>query len=448
MVKWAAMGAAFLLLLSGPGFGAGLHVKAPSQFGSSQKSGKQTHIFGNWGGLRPWLKKRGVDLGFSYLSETAGNPTGGRSQGVTYAEQWEMKLTLNWEKIANLQGFSTHFDMVNRGGRNLSGDYIGDDLFHAQEIYGGTDDVLLHMVYLYGQEKLLNGKLVLKGGRMPVLSDFGSLPTGCDFMALAVCATRGLITNLGWTVFPRATWGGMAKIKLAKNWAFKAGGYEVNPNTGGPAGFNWSTDDAKGVNIPLELDWTPKLGPDNLPGIYKIGGFYDTANFSDWYTATNGQPVPLTTASARQSNRTGFYVLAQQKLWQPSNNANGGLTVLGGYVYNTPENSVFEHFAFVGMLDKGLIPGRPNDRAGLSFTYGRVGTSLTDVQQLQSSMGFALSNGAPGVQTDEMVLEANYNIAAYPGLHVMPDLQYVIRPDGTNTYPDALVLGLQVNAKF
>jgi Carbohydrate-selective porin, OprB family len=69
------------------------------------------------------------------------------------------------------------------------------------------------------------------------------------------------------------------------------------------------------------------LGPQQLPGLYKIGGSYDTSPLSDWLTATNGLPLPLTTAPPRKSERETFYVLGQQKIWQPdssSGRSNGG----------------------------------------------------------------------------------------------------------------------------
>ncbi len=47
-----------------------------------------------------------------------------------------------------------------------------------------------------------------------------------------------------------------------------------------------------------------------------------------------------------------------------------------------------------------------------------------------------------------MLLEANYNFSVLPGLHLMPDIQYVIRPNGENRISNALVLGFQVSAKF
>lgn len=95
-----------------------------------------------------------------------------------------------------------------------------------------------------------------------------------------------------------------------------------------------------------------------------------------------------------------------------------------------------------------MLPSRPDDRAGLSFVYARVSPLLTDVQDLEESLDEPLSNAAPGVQTNEELVELNYNIAAFRGVDLMPDLQWVIHPSGSTRYPDALVLGLQIAVRF
>ena len=122
-------------------------------------------------------------------------------------------------------------------------------------------------------------------------------------------------------------------VKIAGPLSFKIGGYEVNPNDGGEYGFEWGLNGAVGVLIPAEVDWNVTLGPQQLPGIYKIGGSYDTASLSDWFTATNGMPLPLTTAPPRQTHRDTFYVLGEQQIWRPDSYSGRGVTVLAGYEY-------------------------------------------------------------------------------------------------------------------
>jgi porin len=328
---------------------------------------------------------------------------------------------------------------------------VGDVLFQAQEIYGSPSvvEAPVHLAYFYLQQQLFSGDINLKAGRIPVRNDFGTLPGACfDFMSLSICANRASTADLAWTVFPVANWGAVAQFKISNPLSFKIGGYEVNPNDGGEFGFAWGLNGAAGVLVPAELDWNAELGPQRLPGIYKIGGSYDTASLSEWYTAANGIPLPLTAAPPRQTQRGTFYVLGEQQIWRPDLYSGRGVTVLAGYEYNSPEVSLFEHFAFLGLVDVGPFSWRPEDQIGFQVAYGRVSPFLTQVQQLQAELGMLLSNGAPGVEINETILEANYHIKLHPGLYVMPDQQYIIRPSAANTYPNAWVAGFRISATF
>ena len=415
-------------------------------------AGQQSFIFGDWGGLRSSLSNQGIDLGLGYLSEPAWNVAGGMAPGGTYAGQEHLSLDLNWARIASVEGFSTHIDFVSRlGSSNVSRKSVGDVLFQAQEIYGSPSVVkaVAHLAYFYLEERRFNENVDLKVGRIPVRGDFGTVPGACfDFMSLSICANRASTADLSWTVFPVANWGGVAEFKIAGPLSFKIGSYEVNPNDGGKYGFAWGLNGATGVLIPAELDWNVELGPQRLGGIYKIGGSYDTSSLSEWFTATNGMPLPLTNAPPRRAQRGTFYVLGEQQIWRSASDSRRGVKALAGYEYNSQEVSLFEHFAFLGLVHVGPFSCRPEDQVGFQIAYGRVSPSLTQVQRLQAELGMPLSNGAPGVETNEIILEANYHIKLYPGLYVMPDLQYIVRPSAASMHPNAWVAGFRISAMF
>lgn len=405
-------------------------------------------VFGDWGGLRTTLQNLGIGIDLRYISATASVVAGGRRTGIDYAG-WEQAIfNLDFGKIAGVQGLTAHADFIHRSGRNASYDLVGDNLFRAQYMWDGTYGTAVFLEYLYLEQKLFNGTLILRAGRMPMILDFGLLPDSCDFMAQAVCATWGIGSTNSFITVPSSSWAGMIDVKVTDDLSFKAGVYQIGTRFGAPTGFYWGLNGATGVSFPMELSYITHLGPNGLPGIIKIGGYVDTSQYDNFYDATNGVPLPLTSAPPRQSRRAGFYALAQQRLWYAKPGTAQGITGLIGYTHNTSDISVFQNFAFVALLDQGIIPSRPNDRAGLSLTWVGVSHALTNVQELQSDLGLPLSNSAPGVQTTEYLLEANYDISVYRGLHIMPDLQYVIHPSGTHAYPNALVLGFMIRARF
>jgi porin len=167
----------------------------------------------------------------------------------------------------------------------------------------------------------------------------------------------------------------------------------------------------------------------DLPGEFKIGGWFDTA--------------PNLDAGSTQPWNHGLYFIADQMLYrvpQPgsvsviANNAkqtaapsltDKGLGIFA-YIGLAPRNSSVMTFYVDGGLNyKGLIPTRDNDVLRLGFAYGHL-------------------NNNPGY---EMVFEATYQIVFTPWLSFQPDLQYVMQPSSTDI-PNALVLGAHATISF
>ena len=65
---------------------------------------QQPYMTGDWDGLRTKLEAEGFHLRAHYLSETAGNPSGGLKQGTQYAQQVDFGADLDLGKLANLHG--------------------------------------------------------------------------------------------------------------------------------------------------------------------------------------------------------------------------------------------------------------------------------------------------------------------------------------------------------
>src|SRR5581483_2913068 len=110
----------------------------------------------------------GVDLGLNYFSETAAIVAGGQRRGIDYTSQIGLSIDLDGEKLFGLPGFAVHSVIVERNGRSASADSLHDDLGAVQQIFGGGGDVAAHLVYLYGEQSLDNGRVDLAAGRLPV----------------------------------------------------------------------------------------------------------------------------------------------------------------------------------------------------------------------------------------------------------------------------------------
>jgi porin len=411
---------------------------------------KQKHLLGDWGGLRTDLADKGVDVTFDYRGEAGAVVSGGKRHGVDYAQQLELKVDADWGKSAGIQGLETHVVFINRAGRNASTDYAGDDLFQIQEIYGGTHHAAIHLVEAYAQLKLAAGKVDLAGGRLPVGEDFATSPLYCDFMNTAICGyPHSLPAKVGFSAYPNSTWGARLRLSPGKHLYVQGGVYQVRPKFGGKYGFDWGFSGTTGTYLPVEAGWEPEFGKDALPGHYKAGYAYDTSDYDDKYLDVAGRPFVLSGAPPRKhSGRHSFYLLGDQMIARHGEGGENGLILLGGYVHSAPSTSQLSAFAFAGLVDQGLLPGRPHDSAGLIVASARISPPLQATEQLEATLGLPLEAGAPGVQSRETILEARYSIAAAPGVELMPDVQYLIHPSASRRYRNALALGLRLSANF
>jgi porin len=125
-----------------------------------------------------------------------------------------------------------------------------------------------------------------------------------------------------------------------------------------------------------------------------------------------------------------------------------GLIALAGFVRNDPNNSSYAQQYYAGLLDYGFWRARPQDGVGFLFSYFAMSGPLGKVQAEEQLLGLPLSNGATGIQTYEMFLEANYNIHVWRGVDFRPEFQYVIQPNAQSNIRNAFVVGFKAHVQF
>lgn len=409
------------------------------------------HLLGDWGGVRTRLGDLGIDVIVDVITEFAGNVSGGVKQGATFANQVGFEADLDWAKLAGLDGFSTHTVLVNRSGSSDSG-LFGDNLLPVQEIFGSGGDVGVHFVYTYAEQKLLGGAVDVVAGRLPLANDFAASPLYCNFMNNSLCGNPKALPggDIGFSSYPDAAWGGRVRARPRPDLYVQAGVYEVNQGLYDyryfRSGFEFDGSRDSGVMLPVELGWEPHVGPASLPGHYKLGFAYDTSHFNV-FSATLPRPPGVAAAAAHVGN-TQVWALADQMLVRHGPGDTDGIIGIAGFIHNDPTNSVYAEQYTVGLLDHDFWAARPLDTIGLLFSCDTVSGALGSVQGLQSEFGLKFSNGATGIQTHEMVFEANYDIHVFRGVNFEPEFQYVIRPNAQGNIHDATVFGFKGHVSF
>jgi porin len=169
------------------------------------------HLLEDWYGTRTWLEDHGITPTLTFVTDSLGNPTGGREQGFTTANNVGLDLNFDLEKLAHLEGASFLLSMSYRFGGSLSANYI-HNVFTVQQVFGGETFHLINVAYL---QKLLDDRVEFRLGRIATGDDFLVSPYNYVFIQNGFDGNPvGIFFNSpGMTAYPNDTWGALVKVR-------------------------------------------------------------------------------------------------------------------------------------------------------------------------------------------------------------------------------------------
>jgi porin len=392
------------------------------------------HLLGDWYGTRTWLEERGIVPTLTFVTDSLGNPSGGKEQGFTTANNVGLDLNFDLEKLGVLEGGSFLLSMSYRFGGSLSANYI-HNVFTVQQVFGGETFHLINLAYL---QKLFDDRVELRLGRIATGDDFLVSPYNYVFVQNGFDGNPvGIFFNSpGMTAYPNDTWGALVKVRPTARTYIMGGVYNGDPSIRDNSnhGVDFSMDGP--LFAIMEIAYQPNSLPGDrgLLGNYKAGFWYDNSRFSDFNTGEF------------ERGNWGLYTLFDQVLIRfGQQGSNRGFGITGSFLVS-PDQSVSQmpYFFTAAVVTRGIFLSRPLDVIGLGVVFGHFSSDLQDFQQRAQRL-----NPNVGVQQHETVVELTYRLALLKSaLYFQPDLQYVFRPGGTGRIPDALVLGAQVGVNF
>jgi porin len=369
---------------------------------------------GDWCGERLRLKEAGLSIDAVLVLEGFKNFRGGISTHPPEgASTLDLSLTLDTEKLFSWKEGKFYADFEGHGGSNPSKRLVGD-----LQIFDNLNAVSYFQLYeFWFQQKLFDGKLRLKIGKVDANTEFSVIDNGLDFLNSSSQVTPTVFV-LPTTPAP------MPSVNLFftpnENFYASFGAYYSNRsvNFGNFAGNPQDIQPSdNGVFLIGEtgLQWrhAPVLKND---GNLKLGAWGHTGTF----TRFDG--------SERKGIR-GFYAVLDQTLWQPEGEQQGrGLRTFLEYgLTQQSVNAIYQHTGG-GLAWTGLFACRPLDVVGLSPQYAFI------------------SSQANLPRPFELALETFYQLQVTSWATLLTDLQYIINPGGQ--YPDALVGTLRWTMDF
>ena len=114
------------------------------------------------------------------------------------------------------------------------------------------------------------------------------------------------------------------------------------------------------------------------------------------------------------------------------------------------DRNLISFYADGGLVYKGLIPRRPDDKIGLAAAYARVGNN---------ARGLDVDTGLFGnfffpVRSGETMFELMYQAQLTPWWMLQPEMQYIVRPAGGvlnsdgSLRPNAWVIAIRSSINF
>jgi len=393
----------------------------------------ESTLTGDWGGARTRYLDAGVNFRGDYVSETFANVSGGLKRGSTYAQQLRLGADFDMERLAGWTGATLHLTINDRRGAGVSADYIGNRL-PVQEVHGGPYTRLSEASY---EQNLLGDRLNLRLGYFAMGNDLGGMAIGCQLVNAAFCAhPLSLSGNSGWYNYPNARWGAAVRYRLGPELLFRTGLFQDNPRLGDKRNaFRPFAAGTAGVMLPLELEYAPGSAPhsDALPGHYKLGVFYDTAD------------VKRQGETGMVSGRYGIYLLADQMILREGSGGRG-LSVFGQFTANPRASAQITRWVAAGLVKTGTFAGRDADTVALGLVHAQVNPRLREVAALSKLD----DGGYASLPAGESVVELSYGVQPRRWLGVRADVQYVVQP-GAFSYRstrNALAIGTQLKITF
>ena len=407
---------------------------------------------GDWGATRTELLEKGYDFTLNYVGELGYNANGGydKERTVRWSGQFTLGAQLDLEKILGWQDGIFKLAITEREGRNISNDRISDPrapMYSSnQEVWGRGQTWRLTQMWI--SKSFFERELDIKFGRFGEGEDFNSFP--CDFQNLALCGSQmgNWAGSNTWYNWPIAQWAGRVKYRLTPALFAQVGVFEHNPSLlEDNNGFKLNFSGGKGLILPVELVWKPNVN--QLPGEYRIGAYYSTADARD----VNSREVPadLDSSLRMRDSKHGYWLVAQQQVTAHGGDPHRGLSLFANLTVQDRETSQVGHFIQAGLTYRGLFDARPEDDIGFGVARIHTNSRFRDNQRLLNAANQQTDYDNPAYQPlrgNEYDAELYYGVQAARWLVVRPNIQYVHNPGGVSEVDSAWVVGVKIQSDF
>jgi porin len=370
----------------------------------------EKQLFGDMGGLRPWLAGHGVQLDVTYTSEVFSNLSGGVKDDDATRHRGDLSigLTLDTEAAGWWEDGTFFVHLQGQHGAGISEDFTGD----FQVLSNIDADDFFQVSEFWYEHQFLEERLRLKLGKMEANSDFAGPEYGSEFLN----SSGGVAPTIPLVTFPDQDWGVVLGLKPNARFSMNLGLYQGRPDGGRSLGS--TLNNLYGPMAMAEAALHFNLG--GHPGTLRIGAWWHGDKAEDLETG------------ALRDDTTGGYAIFDQALWKEHPDDGEDEQGLGLFLqYGASPDRYYEAEGFYGggLQWIGPFGERDDDVLGLGVFHA------------------VLSDKGGFDEDSETAIEVFYKFQVLGWLTAKPDIQYIIHPGGTD-HDNALAAGLRCEFSF
>ncbi|UPG85175.1 carbohydrate porin [Luteibacter aegosomatis] len=369
------------------------------------------------------LKDEGVKLRFVWANDWAASVRGGERVGATNGGGAVGGADFDTGKLFGIKGGTIRLTFARYYGHSVAADDIGV----IQKIQGYWYPKRQWQLAQLSWEQQWDNHVNLMAGRMNATWQFARSTYGCRFVSAPDCPYQLTNTTGGFSGFPYVNWGARVKYEPDARYV-SIGAFEINPERRNNHGLVWGFHDSTGVMVPVEVGYETSFKTDPYPRHLKIGGWYNSADFTDPELNAKGQHRALLGGAARNyaGGRYGLYVLGDQVVYKPDPNSDTrNLAVFGSLTGPLDNAETYTLQSTAGFLWTGLSATRPTDSLGFQATWFRFSRKAVGFE----NDTIVKNHGTGTFKRDELMTELNYSYKLTPALSLVPNLQYIVHPD-------------------
>lgn len=397
-------------------------------------------LTGGWGGLRPSLYNKGVDLQFTHKSDVLANANGGIKRGTAWLGHTEARVELDMEKIAGWDATTAYMHYHSDLGSKFNTHYVGA-VVGVDNTEVATNTAQFYHAWI--QKSFFKDSLSVLAGFYPIDSEFYVTDTSSLFIQppYGMANETALSGKNGPPIFPLGALAVRAKYTTpGKNFYVQGAltdGVPSDPND--PHGTHIKLGSGDGTLSIAEFGYTPQKDEQPFQAA-KPGGLvepelkvheehesFNKTAIGFWrYTSKIADIDPNL---SRRHHSQGAYFLMERTLMVVQQHPSQGLSGFVRFGVANEDTQQLDWSGSIGLRYHGLIPGRDDDIAGIAVTVNHASDKYRRI------------NSAESRETD---MEATYRAQIKPWLAIQPTAQRIINPNMDRAVNDAWVLGMRM----